>query len=399
MTMVHPKKLKIFLKLTIIIIALVIFFKYFFIDITKNYTERLTARAYEDKPFESNEEGFKIPAITICPSPSKKSSVLAKYNITNSFFSLLDGTYEHLIDTKSLSDVSDEASFKLGEDFEIRIDEILISTTGIPLKLGTNYRTIYGKQTEVKVTAMETSNGLCYLLRSNLTLSLHEIGYALTIVKSNKSESETNEIDSMMFTLTSDADYMAAVIDIWKSLQPIRFRVKFTDSPNILDLKEKRVELIKNCDEKVDSFFSCFSRKVVNYPVKCPKKCTNDILKPFYDRVNAEYDICTNLTHDYCNIHGVVHFIQKLARDCKIQCKQTEYLGHPKEQDTSFSDIGQNGIELYLLTTQTSRDVIKEYPVYTTVDLIGTLGGSLGLFLGVSFYGILSDLIELFIKD
>ena len=60
------RRLNFLLKVTLIIISLIVFFKYFFVDIANNYAEKLTGLSVEDKPFEEGENGFKIPAITIC---------------------------------------------------------------------------------------------------------------------------------------------------------------------------------------------------------------------------------------------------------------------------------------------------------------------------------------------
>ena len=54
--------------------------------------------------------------------------------------------------------------------------------------------------------------------------------------------------------------------------------------------------------------------------------------------------------------------------------------------------------DLYLLSSRRTRKLIQEYEIYDTAGMIGTVGGSLGLFLGFSFYGVFSDSVDILVK-
>ena len=45
-----------------------------------------------------------------------------------------------------------------------------------------------------------------------------------------------------------------------------------------------------------------------------------------------------------------------------------------------------------------TRTFNKEYLIYDVPGLIGNIGGSLGLFMGISFYGAFSDILEFVLK-
>ena len=48
----------------------------------------------------------------------------------------------------------------------------------------------------------------------------------------------------------------------------------------------------------------------------------------------------------------------------------------------------------FIYETGPSRTVAKQLLVYDTNDMIGSIGGSLGLYLGFSFFGIFSTIID-----
>ena len=51
-----------------------------------------------------------------------------------------------------------------------------------------------------------------------------------------------------------------------------------------------------------------------------------------------------------------------------------------------------------LIRTSELRTVTNEYLIYNTAGMVGNIGGSLGLFLGCSFFGFLSDFLD-FIRN
>ena len=92
--------------------------------------------------------------------------------------------------------------------------------------------------------------------------------------------------------------------------------------------------------------------------------------------------------------------IGSLYAECKSQCKTTEYSGRITFSDQEFLNLGHGNksADIILYYGANSRTLVQEYWVYDTEGMIGTLGGSLGLFLGFSFYGVISDLLDLFWK-
>ena len=76
----------------------------------------------------------------------------------------------------------------------------------------------------------------------------------------------------------------------------------------------------------------------------------------------------------------------------------TEYSGITDFSENLNVGYGNKSADMMFYYRSTSRTLVEEYEVYSTVGMIGTLGGSLGLFLGFSFYGVISDLLDIFWK-
>ena len=98
------RKFVTFLKCIIVVILFIIYYRFFFRGVIDNYSKGLTNLATMDKELDEDEIGIKAPAIVICIEPTRKMDVLEKYNITNKFFMLQTGSYEHLDSNKTMKE-------------------------------------------------------------------------------------------------------------------------------------------------------------------------------------------------------------------------------------------------------------------------------------------------------
>ena len=82
---------------------------------------------------------------------------------------------------------------------------------------------------------------------------------------------------------------------------------------------------------------------------------------------------------------------------CKKPCEAITYTESVIEYIFEAAYNTQNETGFYILPGSI-RTVEKQLLVYDTTDMIGSIGGSLGLFLGFSFYGITSTCIDMFLQ-
>ena len=110
---------------------------------------------------------------------------------------------------------------------------------------------------------------------------------------------------------------------------------------------------------------------------------------------SAQLPICDNLEDEICN-GGPLAWKKLIAtfRSCPRPCKIISYI-HSKVEiyQSDYVDNNPNKVHLALTPNKIKR-IETEILVYDVTDMIGALGGSLGLFLGFSFLGLLSDLID-----
>ena len=100
---------------------------------------------------------------------------------------------------------------------------------------------------------------------------------------------------------------------------------------------------------------------------------------------------CKKLEDEICNGGPAVWDPMPSLFDCEKPCKIITYTGSVVEYSyyNSTTDEASFWFEAGPIKT-----VGKELLVYDTNDMIGSIGGSLGLYLGFSFFGIVSTIID-----
>ena len=83
---------------------------------------------------------------------------------------------------------------------------------------------------------------------------------------------------------------------------------------------------------------------------------------------------------------------KKYLTSCPNSCMQTEYQGKKKSIAHYFNNSKSTGLDYLFLSGY--FEVYQEYSVYELDDIIGSIGGTLGLFIGFSFLGLLKHFFE-----
>lgn len=104
------------------------------------------------------------------------------------------------------------------------------------------------------------------------------------------------------------------------------------------------------------------------------------------------------LFDEKCNIGYFARESPIMTSNCKVQCNIKEYTAQVSENGIELKNDGSKRAFVMLIRTSELRTVTNEYLIYNTAGMVGNIGGSLGLFLGCSFFGFLSDFLD-FIRN
>ena len=377
-------------KLIVLIVLLVFYYQFFFIEVFENYKAGLTNMATMQEEVPGWQEGMNLPAISICLSPQRKPLKMRELNLTESFFVMLTGSYEHLDNDLIMEDIIEETSFKLNEDFHIELGEFWSSNVTFwnqPLHLGQNSFPQYEVQLKEYYSMHK---GKCYLLTSNAKVT-GGTPISLAVIL-NKSAIERPEQVNLF--ITSQPNYLGTLIGNWKSLKPLTTTVNFEEGNQAIELKESYTQLISNCDSSVDSFYQCIRQGYLDILLKASKcsKCVPMLAKSFVD--TDLYPACPTLSDERCNVDCFAKDMPNIIRNCKIQCQIEEYTGEFSKNSIEVNEYGNRSADIMISSSADLRTVTREYWVYDAAGLVGNVGGSLGLFIGFSFFGFFSDFLD-----
>ena len=108
-------------------------------------------------------------------------------------------------------------------------------------------------------------------------------------------------------------------------------------------------------------------------------------------KTNEEYYICRRLMED-C-FRRVMNDEEK----CPLSCKQELYIGQ-KRNINGFS-VKLNNIFMRITYTTMETEIHDEVLIQEVSNFIGTVGGSLGLFIGFSYTGFVEQVLDYFMQE
>ena len=126
----------------------------------------------------------------------------------------------------------------------------------------------------------------------------------------------------------------------------------------------------------------------------CRKKCIMNGYKGVFDMYpNATLQACETKKVSECNFVAMTscYFSENSTHMCLDPCNVEIYTTNTYDFERT---IDKQNITLFLKYQSMAIDVSEEYLVYDFPNFIGTLGGSLGLFIGFSYTGFIGSIID-----
>ena len=261
-------------------------------------------------------------------------------------------------------------------------------------------------------------SGLCYgILPFNVS---SKPGERYVFKLDTKIATTKDQVSKINLQFSSKDSYLDIV---WKGLPGIEtehHEMKLDEYENmIIFYKEIRNLYIKNCDEGNQTVFQNFAKSFIKNIQKynCTNVCVPIYLEPILRTIEHGMENCKNSKDYYCMYEVALQEIAPLApetlKSCEVKSPKIFDIKNPNHNRINLEDlirqiikdIENESIEerkptehTFHLIVEMSGDIIinQEYLVYDTLSLIGTIGGTLGLFLGFSFYDFVIMFIDLF---
>ena len=165
-----------------------------------------------------------------------------------------------------------------------------------------------------------------------------------------------------------------------------------------INYMEESTEFVKDCSET--SFFKCWAEQIAEtQEFNCSKKCVPVVFRSIMENIDHDVPECLNNSEEYCmlGLDGYKIYTM-LTSYCKKQChKKASRLDISKIKAKPLYTQGQVQLDIYF-TVSPEKIRNKEYLIYDGVGMFGSIGGSLGLFVGFSILDSLLAIFEFLLK-
>ena len=240
-------------------------------------------------------------------------------------------------------------------------------------------------------------SGTCYKISTKSTSNTTvKKGYSQNIiVEYNKSIALSN-LPVLTIYFTSEQNAYGIVFSEWMDGEVLEFNIKNNVYTEI-SLRPERYIYLKAKSKCFDeSFYECFGFKFLSNNFNgCQKKCLpydNFLLNATHE--GKQYATCETYEESECSIEIAKSVFTNITDTnvCLKSCSILQYSG--KVQFNERHDDEHNVEFKYRFANPKSVKVHEEYLIYDGIGLIGSVGGTLGIFIGFSFTCVVTSLIN-----
>ena len=355
MKMAAIKWIIIFAKV-ILYVTLFTFFTYFYMvnQMSDFFKRRTTEARQTDVPTIVLEP----PTITICLKPTLKTSVAKEYGVATNDEG--DFLFKNI--------PFEEIGYVLNRDYQMELGYGARSDFWIYEKVKVHEGTLMISGKEFQVDSIQTLiHGLCYKVQPQFQITQVPFSFRL-FIKSNSSLKDIDQPQKIILFLTSNNTWQGIIGSDWPHFEPTKLTIGINTyywyvAKSTEYQFQKGIENSEDCWEEQIKYFNC------------PTKCIFLSLAPQLPQCNTSQDIRCFFKEAY---RGNAHTI------CNQKKRGLTYNGelHKIERFEESSDETSR-FTIYFQTM--TKEIREEVDVITLSALIGSVGGSLGMFFGFSF--------------
>ena len=351
--------------------TLLFFFVYFFMQ--DQMSAYIKKRTTVTKHGEEAKE-LEYPTVTICLNPYTKLSVSKQFGY-KSTHDKLGMDFPNL----TLHERYDELTYQLNRDF------FLHNYYGEKIQIGVNSIKEFINEDTLRIIEVQRLRtflrGTCYKLEPKFEVLYvpFRLRFRVTL---NSSLPTSDMPKSVSLIFTSNKSWIGIPEEMWPQSKPVSQNVDF--------IKE-RTNVYVNANEKyfeegIEDHHEC----VKNYYLKrnCSYLCsTFGAVSGLPPCLRPEQHRC--MWNDWKSGNG------KSLYNCYKSKKVTSYKLDTIE-DPPHTDLNATSTDIYIGIFSMYKTIEEEVPILTLPDLIGSIGGSLGLFFGFSISATLFYCGDLF---
>ena len=353
---------KFIIEFILYIILLIVFVYFYLIDEIRIFTKGSTTLSSRTEKVES----FDAPFMTLCFEPSFKPSILQKHGLPNDF-----GTFNLLYNALKGMDMEmyQNLTYSYKKDFLIKLE--LVSEGEINEEKPINF--------EIQKVVTSRS-GLCHLIKYNASVSVDGEKIRLQFIYKGP---KLDKPESAKVLLSSPNGWYGIVLDDWPFYDPTILKIPFEK------LQAKRwTAKVSQTDYQymtgTNNFEECLLEQIKRNSV-CKTKC--------YPLV---FNFLPNFTLCSPDEISCMHNLLTIQRKYRYECLQAKKIIQYKASFNPTFNLNSNESDFLFVFffDKGTKDIKEEVLIVTTASFIGSVGGSLGLFLGFSFFNYLSGIIN-----
>jgi hypothetical protein len=371
----------------ILMISAIIFFAWHVKGVFKLYSEKRTNYSMKK---ESHPNGIKLPAITVCPDPAFKYGNTEMEDFGFDYIS----NNKHLFVNTSVWDVFTNYTYILNRDFIIEV--VTGASTGEfwpkNVTVGSNTFEGYTQNTKTTVNVYEMYtkvSGICYTIASQLLL-VADGGY-MQIKMIINSELPINQWPkSFNILLMLEEERYGLQDESLPGVSPLIINSELGTSLGMSVNKKTWLQIDTkhdvNCTvyENNDSKSRCISKHYAHQYMNtstCKWHCIPVTMKNAYEIIDSVIDSNKCKTVDENN--QMMECTSYDPGQCLPPCNTVEFTSLSRKsslrskQDTIIIGMKYKSLEV---------TVYEEYLIYNFLNFVGSVGGSLGLFIGFSYF-------------
>ena len=364
--MVKPQEIVKYTLKILTLLALLVLFIYFFLkDQLESFIKSrttLTSRIVE------NSAEIEFPTLTLCFLPATKISVTKKYGFQND-----NQKFYVEIPNSSLTQRLDELTYQINRDFQVQNihgKKLDLGLEEIPEKDGLK------KQFRFEFRQIRTySHGTCYQLIPKFNVDRAPLRIRLRLVLNSNL---TDLPNSAKLQFTSNQSWVGILDDFWPRFKPLREIIHFSGEYTFFNLRiiEKQFQTGEsNFDQCVQNSLSKRNCSVI---------CS---LFSF-----AGFANCQTVDQFSCMWKGV--WENSEYTQCYKANTVTTYNLQERMDFPLHSEINSSVTDFTYGLWTLDKEIQEEVPILTWPDLIGSIGGSLGMFFGFCISAVIFHCID-----